>query len=80
MPDCRLTRSPRIRRKGTIGLPRFRCGVCGKRFNRRSGTLFTRNRDIERQRKLMRYLTLPCRSSSFRKYSEPIRTGPAKVS
>lgn len=55
-PDCGCSH---IRRKGTVGLPRFRCNDCGMQFNRRTGTPFSRNRDIGRQRKLIRYLALP---------------------
>lgn len=39
--------------------PEFECQMCGKRFGRRTGTPFSRNRYPERQRFLIRYLGLP---------------------
>ncbi|NKJ48096.1 hypothetical protein CIC12_15380 [Burkholderia sp. SG-MS1] len=50
LPLCPVCGKRNIRRKGTVGLPRFRCGACGTQFNRRTGTPFTRNRDAVRQR------------------------------
>ncbi len=61
MPECPACGSDHLVTKGTFsGFPRFKCASCGKQFNRRTGTPFTRNRKVhERQRELIRYLGLP---------------------
>lgn len=59
LPACPICGDRHVRRKGTVGLPRFLCNGCGTQFNRRTGTPFTRNRDAGRQRELIRYLSLP---------------------
>ncbi|CAE6862693.1 hypothetical protein R75465_07752 [Paraburkholderia aspalathi] len=59
-PACPACSGRRIRHKGSHGdLPRYQCMTCGKQFNRRTGTPFTRNRQAARQRELIRYLGLP---------------------
>ncbi|MEF9406878.1 MULTISPECIES: DUF746 domain-containing protein, partial [Ralstonia solanacearum species complex] len=61
MPDCPACGAVHLVTKGTFsGFARFKCASCGKQFNRRTGTPFTRNRKVhQRQRALIRYLGLP---------------------
>lgn len=59
LPCCPVCNGRNIRTSGHAGLPRFKCKACRTCFNRRTGTPFTRNRDAARQRRLIRYLSLP---------------------
>jgi transposase-like protein len=60
LPICPRCGCRNVRRRGRVsGLPRYCCTACGKQFNRRTGTPFTRNHDAARQRALIRCLGLP---------------------
>ena len=39
-PDCQSTAVRRRRQRMALGYRRFRCGICHRRFNERTGTAF----------------------------------------
>ncbi|WP_085971934.1 DUF746 domain-containing protein [Burkholderia pseudomallei] len=60
------------------GIPTFSCGVCKRKYSRRSGTPFlnTRTVTIDRMREFIRYLALPL---SFMQVSEIVQTSPGNA-
>ncbi|CAB3744987.1 DUF746 domain-containing protein [Paraburkholderia rhynchosiae] len=60
MRPCGYCGSHSVTRKGKTGsLPLFYCNACRRKFNRRTGTAFVRQKDSDKQRQIIRYLALP---------------------
>ncbi|WP_244115024.1 DUF746 domain-containing protein [Burkholderia cepacia] len=76
-PPCAMCGSHAIRRKGRLaGLPLFYCNHCRKKFNRRTGTPFVRQKEPHKQRELIRYLGLPL---SVTQMAEILSTDPFSI-